>query len=780
MNGLRCAALSGMVLAMVCATAWAAPVPIAPGSWTLAILPDTQHYAETYPEIYYAQTQFLADYKNALNIQMVLQEGDITNNSTPAEWQVASDSFQTLENAGVHYSLAQGNHDIGPSGNASDRTSLLSTYFPVSRLSAQSTWGGEFPEPDPVHKGYNLPNNNYSLFSAGGTDWISFELEFGPRNEVIDWVNDTLKANPDRQAMITTHAYLYYDGTRYDWATKNNTQSWNPHGYGVSSQSGGVNDGEEMWQKLKDNPNLKFIFNGHVLEDGAGYLVSQGDSGNVVHQLLANYQVLANGGQGYMRLMEFKADGQTVEVRTYSPWLDDQGLPTAHRIEPDQQFTLLRDTMPPPVGITYNATAANIVVTGPTIPSTNTVNYVAVPQSGAPVMGTTQTNKGDYEVSVRAEGVKYNQGIMLASIAQNVRDGIRATVEAGRDPYADGFMSLSVAQAGLSSNTEVNVNVSVAWFEFAAGWRGAHVNANGTIAVANDVTQSMLTKNGVGRYTLDLGVNSLADGLLFAIGNANSNRIVDTGVVAGGNGWDLRVQSNAANFAQTGIDSDFSFLYLPLDTDNLIGGRYNGLTGSSLSSAGSFTMQRIGTGQYRLTIPGETPDTGMLILTPSYETTSGGFTAPDDNILSFESDGMGHFIINSVDLSGNLGALNLQDSQFVWAFIGFDDPITLEPPPIPGDVNGDHVVDIFDINFVSAHWGQSGPDGDANGDMSVDIFDINLISANWTGSGGSSAVPEPSTLALAAAAGLCALCARHRTGRGRPRTARACACQRGL
>jgi hypothetical protein len=50
----------------------------------------------------------------------------------------------------------------------------------------------------------------------------------------------------------------------------------------------------------------------------------------------------------------------------------------------------------------------------------------------------------------------------------------------------------------------------------------------------------------------------------------------------------------------------------------------------------------------------------------------------------------------------------------------------------PGDVNNDGFVDIFDVNLVSAHWGETGPVGDANNDMTVDIFDVNLISANWS------------------------------------------------
>ena len=66
-----------------------------------------------------------------------------------------------------------------------------------------------------------------------------------------------------------------------------------------------------------------------------------------------------------------------------------------------------------------------------------------------------------------------------------------------------------------------------------------------------------------------------------------------------------------------------------------------------------------------------------------------------------------------------------------------------------GDLNFDGQVNIFDVNLVSQHWGESGPTADGNGDMMVNIFDINLISANWTGGGGVTAVPEPSSASLA-------------------------------
>ena len=72
---------------------------------------------------------------------------------------------------------------------------------------------------------------------------------------------------------------------------------------------------------------------------------------------------------------------------------------------------------------------------------------------------------------------------------------------------------------------------------------------------------------------------------------------------------------------------------------------------------------------------------------------------------------------------------------------------------IPGDVNFDGTVNIFDINVVSSNWSTPGPLGDANGDHTVNIFDINVVSAHWGdsiyGGSGAATVPEPSGIVLA-------------------------------
>lgn len=79
--------------------------------------------------------------------------------------------------------------------------------------------------------------------------------------------------------------------------------------------------------------------------------------------------------------------------------------------------------------------------------------------------------------------------------------------------------------------------------------------------------------------------------------------------------------------------------------------------------------------------------------------------------------------------------------------------ITNEIVTLGPDVNYDGVVNIFDVNLVSSHWGEVGPLGDANGDHAVNVFDQNAIAANWTSV---AAVDEPPTLALVLA-GLAAL-----------------------
>jgi predicted lipoprotein with Yx(FWY)xxD motif len=54
---------------------------------------------------------------------------------------------------------------------------------------------------------------------------------------------------------------------------------------------------------------------------------------------------------------------------------------------------------------------------------------------------------------------------------------------------------------------------------------------------------------------------------------------------------------------------------------------------------------------------------------------------------------------------------------------------------IPGDVNGDGVVNILDVQVIAAHWGQRVPpapaNADVNGDGVINILDVAVIAAHW-------------------------------------------------
>ncbi|MBE0544669.1 MAG: metallophosphoesterase [Verrucomicrobia bacterium] len=303
--------------------------PFVPGAWTLAILPDTQIYSQSYPELFRDQTRWIVANKDRYNIKYVLHLGDIVNNNNATQWANAKFAISILDGH-IPYALAPGNHDYGPNGSASDRTTLFNDYFNITNYLSWPTFGGAMV-PDKM-------DNTYHLFSAGDVDWILFALEWGPRNSPVAWASQVLSNYPTRKAILITHAYMYSDETRYDWATRGASQSWNPHSYGTANDPDGTNDGEELWQKLvRAHPNFVMTFNGHVLNDGLARLSTTNDFGGVVHQMLVNFQMHALGGEAFLRLVEFHPDGRTVQIKAYSPYYG------TYKSDPQNQFQLILD-----------------------------------------------------------------------------------------------------------------------------------------------------------------------------------------------------------------------------------------------------------------------------------------------------------------------------------------------------------------------------------------------------------------------------------------------------
>jgi hypothetical protein len=303
-----------LVLFLLAAVSFAAPPQktpdFVPGSWTLALLPDTQIYALQYPGLFTLQTHWVAQNKDKYNIRYAVSLGDITDKNTKREWRHAQAAFAELDGR-VPYVLTAGNHDYAPHGDVVSGTTGLNKYFSPSQFKSWPTFGG-------VMKPGEMANS-YHLFSAGGADWIILALEWTPRNATVQWANEVLAKYPERKAILVTHAYLYRDCTRYHFTEKGKAQEYSPH---TASPLDQTNDGEELWQKLVRKHNFALVLCGHVCNHGRGLLASKSDRGRMTQQMVVDYQNRPLGGEGYLRLLEFLPDGKTVHAKTYSPLYD--------------------------------------------------------------------------------------------------------------------------------------------------------------------------------------------------------------------------------------------------------------------------------------------------------------------------------------------------------------------------------------------------------------------------------------------------------------------------
>jgi hypothetical protein len=258
------------------------------GNFTIVALPDTQHYSASYPATFTAQTQWIKDNKAAKNIVFVTHEGDIVDNN--ANWSNANTSISILDGQ-VPYGLAPGNNDGAPGTTANFNTS-----FPYTRYSGQSWYGGHYGADN---------DNNCQLFSAGGQDFLILHLEYGADSSVLSWADGVLKANPTRRAILTSHYLLNTDGS-----------------FGAPGQA--------IYDALKGNPNLFLMLCGHMSGEARR---SDTYNGSTVHTLLADYQGRSNGGDGWLRLLEFNPSADNISVKTYSPTLDQYETDADSRFE---------------------------------------------------------------------------------------------------------------------------------------------------------------------------------------------------------------------------------------------------------------------------------------------------------------------------------------------------------------------------------------------------------------------------------------------------------------
>jgi hypothetical protein len=252
--------------------------------FSLVVVPDIQYVTLGYPEILTATTEWIVDERDEQGIAYVLQEGDLTHENSPAEWTAADEGFAVLDGV-VPYALCVGNHDM----DEDEDTSLFRGTFPPSRFEDSGLGGTRAPD---------VMDDAWFEFTAGGVDWLVLSLTYNPSEDAIAWADGVAADHPDHRSIVLTHAYLGPSGERTFL-------------------------GERIWLGLVSrHRGMTFVFNGHYVDGEAAYLASEGDHGNTVHQLFANFQDRPFGGAGLVRILALDPAAGEVSVTTYSPWLE--------------------------------------------------------------------------------------------------------------------------------------------------------------------------------------------------------------------------------------------------------------------------------------------------------------------------------------------------------------------------------------------------------------------------------------------------------------------------
>jgi hypothetical protein len=180
--------------------------------------------------------------------------------------------------------------------------------------------------------------NTAHKFEANGQKIMVVTIDISAGDDVVAWANDVITQNPDHRVILDTHAYLYDGGERFNNApdpehpgqtfdqSRDDLLRVGVQGEAVYNGAAyGGQDAETLWNTLvKLHRNVSLFLSGHQFEDfdQFKYHLENGDNGNRVYELLVDPQNMANGGNGWIRLLEFDPDGTTIHVKTYSPYLN--------------------------------------------------------------------------------------------------------------------------------------------------------------------------------------------------------------------------------------------------------------------------------------------------------------------------------------------------------------------------------------------------------------------------------------------------------------------------
>ncbi|MBA8817642.1 hypothetical protein FHX48_002747 [Microbacterium halimionae] len=276
-------------------------------SFVLPVLPDTQFYSrysesQFYPKYgtnpFEVQTKWIVEHQDDLNIPFTVHVGDVVDQEwVSGEWSAADKAMKILTDGGMPYSVLPGNHDVTNQGARSSAGNAANyrAHFGAAAMSDQasktgSTLLGTFQ--DGLSSAY--------LFEAEGHTWMSLAIAWNASDDTFAWAQGILDAHPNVPVILSSHAIINIAEDQMSPAS----WWW----------------GDLLWDQLiRKNDQIILTANGHF--HGATMQTRTNDFGHPVYEILTDYQMSADGGNGYMTTFEFDLTNNRIDVETVSPWV---------------------------------------------------------------------------------------------------------------------------------------------------------------------------------------------------------------------------------------------------------------------------------------------------------------------------------------------------------------------------------------------------------------------------------------------------------------------------
>ena len=163
-----------------------------------------------------------------------------------------------------------------------------------------------------------LENASFEITSPHGRKMLFISMEFAPRDTIVSWANTIVNSEKykDHTVVLLTHSYL---NANNEHIVKEN--------YPIED----FNYGKAVFDKLvKPSDNIQMVFSGHIgspddAKAHVGFRTDSNAAGKKIQQMVFNAQALGggwmgNGGDGWLRILEFMPDNKTIQVKTFSPF----------------------------------------------------------------------------------------------------------------------------------------------------------------------------------------------------------------------------------------------------------------------------------------------------------------------------------------------------------------------------------------------------------------------------------------------------------------------------